>query len=284
MGPAVEVLEGRVVRGDQAGPGPALDAHVADGHPLLHGQAADGLAGVLEDVTGPAADPDPGDEGEDDVLGADARREPSVDPDLVRLRVALEERLGGQDHLDLARPDPERERAERAVGRGVRVAAHDRHPGLGEPELRTDDVDDALAGVADAVQRDPEFGAVGLELVDLGERHLVDERQAAIRRRDGVVGGRHGLSRTPDTDAARAETREGLRARHLVDQVEVDREHRRGARILAHDMVGPDLLDDRARCGGAHEPEPTRGTAGGPRTRKERPEGRSFASRGSGRR
>ena len=34
---------------------------------------ADGLAAVLEDVAGPAADPDPGDQREDDVLGADAR-------------------------------------------------------------------------------------------------------------------------------------------------------------------------------------------------------------------
>ena len=43
-------------------------------------------------------------------------REPAVDPDLVGLRVALEQGLGGEDHLDLARPDPERERPERAVG------------------------------------------------------------------------------------------------------------------------------------------------------------------------
>ena len=168
MGPAVEVLEGRVVRGDQPGAGAALDAHVADGHPLLHGQAADGLAGVLEDVAGPAADPDPGDQREDDVLGADARGEPPVDADLVRLRVALEEGLGGEDHLDLARPDPERERPERPVRARVRVAAHDRHAGLGQAELGADDVDDALPRVADAVERDPELGAVGLELVDLG--------------------------------------------------------------------------------------------------------------------
>ena len=35
---------------------------------------------VLEDVTGPAADPDPGDEREDDVLGPDARRQPARRP------------------------------------------------------------------------------------------------------------------------------------------------------------------------------------------------------------
>ena len=71
--PSGEVLERRVVRGDQAGPRAALDAHVADRHPLFHGQRPDRLAAVLEDVAGPAADADPRDQVEDDVLGADAR-------------------------------------------------------------------------------------------------------------------------------------------------------------------------------------------------------------------
>ena len=248
----MEVLEGRVVRGDEPGPRAALDAHVADGHPLLHGHGADGLAGVLEDVAGPAADPDPGDEREDDVLGADARGQPAVDPDLVGLRVALQQRLGREDHLDLARPDPERQRAERAVRARVRIAAHDRHPRLGQPELRADDVDDALRRVADAVERDAELGAVGLELVDLGERHRVDERQAAVGRRDRMVGRGDGLAGPADADAARAQPGEGLRAGDLVDEVEVHREDRGRTRILGDDVVGPDLLDDGSRGNGCH--------------------------------
>ena len=133
-----------------------------------------------------------------------------------------------------------------------RVAAHDGHPRLGQAELRTDDVDDALAGVADAVERDAELGAVRLELVDLREGHRVEERQAAIRRRDRVVGGGHGLARSANAEAAGAQAGERLRAGDLVDEVEVDREDGRRARILGHDMVGPDLLDDRARGRGGH--------------------------------
>ena len=125
-------------------------------------------------------------------------REPAVDADLVGLRVALEQRLGGQDHLDLARPDAERERPERAVGRGVRVAAHDGHARLGQAQLRADDVDDALARRADAVERDAELGAVRLQLADLGGGLLVEDRQAARRRRDRVVGRRDGLRRPAD--------------------------------------------------------------------------------------
>ena len=56
VAPAVQVLVRGVVRGDEAGPRAALDAHVADRHPLFHRQRADGLAAVLEDVAGPAAD------------------------------------------------------------------------------------------------------------------------------------------------------------------------------------------------------------------------------------
>jgi hypothetical protein len=252
--PAVQVLEGRVVRGDEAGAGAALDAHVADGHPLFHGQATDRVAGVFEDVAGPATDPDPRDQREDDVLGADARGEPSVDPDLVRLRVALEEGLGGEDHLDLARPDPEREGAERAVRARVGVAAHDRHAGLGQAQLGPDDMDDALSRVADPVQRDPEFGAVGLELVDLGRRHLIEERQAAVGRRDRMVSGSDGLARSADADPSGTQPGERLRAGDFVDQMEVDGEDGGSARILGHDVVGPDLVDDGAGGLSAHLP------------------------------
>ena len=74
-------------------------------------------------------------------------REPAVDPDLVGLRAGAGAGIWrGEDHLDLARADAEGKRAERAVGRRVRVAAHDRHARLGQAQLRTDDVDDALAG------------------------------------------------------------------------------------------------------------------------------------------
>ena len=161
---------------------------------------------------------------------------------------------------------------------GVRIAAHDRHPGLGQPELRSDDVDDALARVADAVERDPELGAVGLELVDLGERHLVDERQAAIGRRDRVVGGRDGLAGAAHADAAGAQPGEGLRAGDFVDEVEVDGQDGGRTRVLGHDVVVPDLVDDGARAG-AVIGRAYQSVWMGAGTRKERPEGRSQASR-----
>ena len=48
----------------------------------------------------------------------------------------------------------------------------------------------------------------------------------------------------PGTDPALAEAREGLRARDLVDEVEVDREDRGLTGVFGDDVVVPDLLDE----------------------------------------
>ena len=188
------------------------------------------------------------DQREDDVLGRDAGFEAPVDADLVGLRLALEQGLGREDHLDLARPDPERERPERPVGRGVGVAAHDRHARLGEPQLRADDVDDALVVAAEAVERDPELRAVRLELLDLGGRLHGRGWEAA-----GVVGVEWSAVATVlsgrRTQAAVAEAGERLGAGDLVDEVEVDREDGGRVGLLGDDVVVPDLLDEGARFG-----------------------------------
>ena len=79
-----------------------------------------------------------------EVLGGDARRQRALDRDGHRLGPGQRQGLRGQDVLDLAGADAERQRAEGAMRRGVRVAADDRHARLGQAELRADDVDDAL--------------------------------------------------------------------------------------------------------------------------------------------
>ena len=56
----------------------------------------------------------------------------AVDRDRHRLRPHLRQRLRRQHVLDFAGADAERQRAECAVGRGVAVAADDRHPRQGQ--------------------------------------------------------------------------------------------------------------------------------------------------------
>src|SRR3546814_14147855 len=104
-----------------------------------------------------------------DVCSSDlfaVHRDPHV------LRRPLDQRLGGQDVLDLGGADAEGERAERTVRRGVAVAADDRHAGLGQPLLRPDDVDDALTDVVyrevRANRKSVVKGESGSVRVDLG--------------------------------------------------------------------------------------------------------------------
>ena len=104
----------------------------------------------------------------------------------------LGQRLGGQHVLDLAGADAEGQRAEGAVGRGVAVAADDRHAGLGPALLGPDDVDDALVGVAHRVAGDAELGGVVVEDLELLGRDGVGHRLVDVGGRDVVVGRRHG--------------------------------------------------------------------------------------------
>ena len=75
----------------------------------------------------------------------------AVDVDRHRLERPQRQRLGGEHVLDLRGADAHRQCAERAVRRGVAVAAHDRHARLGQAQLRSDDVHDALFDVAHRV-------------------------------------------------------------------------------------------------------------------------------------
>jgi hypothetical protein len=56
--------------------------------------------------------------------------------------------LRRQHVLNLGRANAERERAERAVRRGVRIAAHDGHAGQSKALLRADDVDNPLPPIS----------------------------------------------------------------------------------------------------------------------------------------
>ena len=88
--------------------------------------------------------------------------------------------------------DAERERAERAVRRGVRVAADDVMPGLGQAELRADDVHDALLDVAERVQPDAELRGVLAQRLHLGAGDRVGDRLVDVEGRDVVVLGGEG--------------------------------------------------------------------------------------------
>ena len=147
--------------------------------------------------------------------------------------------LRGQHVPDLAGADAEGQRAERAVGAGVAVAADDGHARLGEPELRADDVDDALALVAERRAGSPTSRS-SLQRPELrrappGRRPDTAVRSARGGRRRVVHGG-HGAVRPAHLEAA-LQLGERLGRRDLVDQVQVDVEDvRRARRARPHEV------------------------------------------------
>ena len=83
---------------------------------------------------------------ENKVFGGHTFRQLAFDLNKHCLRLTLRETLRRQHVLDLRRTNAKSQRAECAVGAGMAVAAHNRHPRLRVTQLRTDHVHDALVG------------------------------------------------------------------------------------------------------------------------------------------
>ena len=183
-----------------------------------------------------------GDQPEDQVLRADAHAGLARERDAQRARALLREGLRGQHVLDLARADAEGECAERAVRRRVRVAADDRHARLRDAELGPDHVHDALPAVAEPVVRDAELLDVARQGVELLPRDLVLDGAGEIPRGHVVVGRRNGAIGPAHGAPGEPQAFEGLRARNLVDEMQVDIEQ-----VAAERMLIPDFLVCGAR-------------------------------------
>ena len=117
----------------------------------------------------------------------DALREDAVADDAHRLEALLLEGLGRHHVLDLGRADAERECPEGAVRGRVAVAAHERSARQREARLRTHDVHDALAGMAQAEERHAELAAVADQGRHLLARHRTADVKRRLLRRDVVV-------------------------------------------------------------------------------------------------
>ena len=76
---------------------------------------------------------------------------------LKRLRLGLQQGLGGQHMFDFAGADAKGQRAESAVRGRVAVAADDGHARLGAAKLRPNDMHDPLFAVVQVVKRDAEL-------------------------------------------------------------------------------------------------------------------------------
>ena len=150
--------------------------------------------------------------------------------------------------LDFARADAEREAGERAVGAGVGVAAHDRHPRQRGTLLRPDDVDDTLSPVA---KREIRLGAVfldvGVERFHLDPGNWIVNAAIPVLRRRVVIGRGNDRIDAPRLASRLFQAFVGLRARHFVDEMTIDVQQRRAVAFGADDMAVPEFVVERAR-------------------------------------
>ena len=246
----LHVVDGLVIAGHHADAGARLDGHVADGHAAFHGQVADGAAGELQGVAVAASGADPADHCEDDVLGGHAEGQPALDAHLHVLHLLGHQALGGEHVLHLGSADTVGQRAEGAVGRGVRVATDHGHARQGGPLLRTDHMDDALADIVHLEFEDAEIVAVLVQGLDLDARHFVgDGVQATFAL---GLGGRHVVVRGGDVGidapwlaAGQTQAFKGLRRGHFVKNVTIDVDERRAIVTALHLVHFPELVVER---------------------------------------
>jgi hypothetical protein len=129
---------------------------------------------------------------------------------LVGLWTLLQQALGRQHVFDFARADAESQRSKSAVSRRMAITAHDRHAGLGEPQLRADHVNDAARRAVQVVQGDAELTAIRLQLAKLASGHFIGqiEREGGGRRR--MIHGRQRSVRPADPQAFFSKSVESL--------------------------------------------------------------------------
>ena len=242
---AGDIGKGRLVRGDQAGAGAGFDGHVAEGHAALHRKRPHRVAGIFDDIAGAAGRADLGDDRQRHVLGRDAERQRAVHGHAHVPGFGHQQRLRGQHMLDIGGADAEGDRAEGAMGRGVGIAADDGLARQGPALLRPDDVDDALADIAHRQIFDAEIACIGLQSRDLGRGFGIGDALGPVGGRHIVVRHGQGQIRAAHRAAGQPEALEGLRARHLMDEMAVDIEHRGFPRRGMDQMGVPDLVVER---------------------------------------
>ena len=125
----------------------------------------------------------------------------AIDGDAHARRLLLPDRLRHQHMRHFGGADAEGVGAERAVGRGVAVAADDQQARQGQALLGADHMHDALPGIVQAEQLDAVLGGVLLDLAHHPRQLGIGDVAPRAARRHVMVGDAEGQARLGDRDA-----------------------------------------------------------------------------------
>ena len=180
----------------------------------FHRQRADRRAAVLDDVAGAAADADPADDREDDVLRGDAGGKLAVDRDRASSSACAASSVCVASTCSTSLVPMPKASAPNApcvqVWQSPQTIVM---PGLGQPQLGADDVDDALAGIAQAVAagcRTPRSCCASASICLRRDR--IGDRRPRARWSGRVIHGRDGEVGAADRAARQPQPVERLRA------------------------------------------------------------------------
>jgi len=124
----------------------------------------------------------------------------------------------------------------------VAVATGDGHARLGQPKLRPDNMDDPLPAAVQIKEWDAELLAVSGQVDGHLLSHRVGEGTELRGGRNDVVDGRKGPLGVADREPGLAYHLEGLRAGHLVEQVQADEKLRLSRGKRPNSVSAPDLV------------------------------------------
>ena len=210
-------------------------------------EAADGGAGIFDGMPDGPRGADLGDDGEDDVLGEDALGEPPSTAILSVLGFCCQSDWVASTCPTSEAPMPKASAPSAPWVEVWRIAAHQGEARLGQALLGTDDVDDALARVAQVEDGHPVLGRVERDQLDHAARlGIGDRRDVAACRRHVMVRCSEGALGPAQLETPLGQDLEGM-ARAVVDQVAVDVEERLPVVALDDLVALPDLLEECLR-------------------------------------
>src|SRR6266566_4479236 len=131
----------------------------------------------------------------------------------------LRQALRRKHMLNFTGANAERKCAEGSVGAGMTVAADDCHSRLGQSQLRTNDMYDALLSRIDIEKLNPKIQAILPEGIYLFRADGISNWQAAIRSGNIMVHCRYGEIRAPHATIGDTKTLKGLRRSYLMDEM-----------------------------------------------------------------
>ena len=241
------IFEGLFIRRNKTGARATLDRHVADGHAAFHAEVANGLATIFDHIAGATGRAGHTNHREGDILGRHTGAQLAGDLDLHVLALALDQRLGRQNMLNLGRADAMGQSAERAMGGGVAVAADHGHARQGPALLGADDMHDALAHVRHRIIVNAEILGVLVKRLNLNAAVFGHGGGIGTVKRGGHVVVRHGngLFGRAYRAFGHAQPFKGLRAGDLMHKMAVDIKQAGAIVGLVGDMGIPDFIIKR---------------------------------------